>query len=130
MPLCKAIAGKNAATFFLTFLSVVGYHAYMKKELLEQQNKEKEYLLKEIHHRVNNNLEIVSSLLALQSAQLKDGKLADAMHKSEQRIHSMSMIHQKLYQGKSLSKIEMRDYFENLGNYIIHTFGKEDEVVL
>ncbi|MCX2720286.1 histidine kinase dimerization/phosphoacceptor domain -containing protein [Lentiprolixibacter aurantiacus] len=101
-----------------------------KKELLEQQNREKEYLLKEIHHRVKNNLEIVSSLLALQSAQLQDSKIADAMQKSEQRIHSMSMIHQKLYQGKSLSKIEMRDYFENLGNYIIHTFGKEGEVVL
>ena len=101
-----------------------------KKELLEKQNKEKEYLLKEIHHRVKNNLEIVSSLLALQSAQIQDSKIADAMQKSEQRIHSMSMIHQKLYQGKSLSKIEMKDYFENLGNYIIHTFGKEREVAL
>jgi len=101
-----------------------------KKELLEKQNKEKEYLLKEIHHRVKNNLEIVSSLLALQSAQIKDSTLADAMQKSEQRIHSMSMIHQKLYQGKSLSQIEMKDYFENLGTYIIHTFGKEGEVSL
>lgn len=101
-----------------------------KKELLEKQNKEKEYLLKEIHHRVKNNLEIVSSLLALQSAQIQDSKIADAMQKSEQRIHSMSMIHQKLYQGKSLSQIEMKDYFENLGNYIIHTFGKEGDVTL
>ncbi len=101
-----------------------------KKELLEKQNEEKEYLLKEIHHRVKNNLEIVSSLLALQSAQIKDRKIADAMQKSEQRVHSMSMIHQKLYQGKSLSFIEMKDYFENLGNYIIHTFGKEGKVEL
>ena len=101
-----------------------------KKEQLEKQNEEKEYLLKEIHHRVKNNLEIVSSLLALQSAQIKDRKIADAMQKSEQRVHSMSMIHQKLYQGKSLSYIEMKDYFENLGNYIIHTFGKEDKVKL
>ena len=101
-----------------------------KKELLEKQNQEKEYLLKEIHHRVKNNLEIVSSLLALQSAQIQDSKIADAMQKSEQRIHSMSMIHQKLYQGKSLSQIEMKDYFENLANYIIHTFGKEGEVDL
>ena len=97
---------------------------------MEKQNEEKEYLLKEIHHRVKNNLEIVSSLLALQSAQIKDRKIADAMQKSEQRVHSMSMIHQKLYQGKSLSYIEMKDYFENLGNYIIHTFGKEDKVKL
>ena len=101
-----------------------------KKELLERQNEEKEYLLKEIHHRVKNNLEIVSSLLSLQSAQIKDRKIADAMQKSEQRVHSMSMIHQKLYQGKSLSHIEMKDYFENLGTYIIHTFGKEGKVKL
>ena len=101
-----------------------------KKDLLERQNEEKEYLLKEIHHRVKNNLEIVSSLLSLQSAQIKDRKIADAMQKSEQRVHSMSMIHQKLYQGKSLSHIEMKDYFENLGTYIIHTFGKEGKVKL
>lgn len=101
-----------------------------KKRLLEKQNNEKEYLLKEIHHRVKNNLEIVSSLLSLQSAQIKDKKIADAMQKSEQRVHSMSMIHQKLYQGKSLSHIEMKDYFENLGRYIIHTFGKEGKILL
>ncbi|MGB5236261.1 MAG: histidine kinase dimerization/phosphoacceptor domain -containing protein, partial [Flavobacteriaceae bacterium] len=99
-----------------------------KNTLLQEQNKEKEYLLKEIHHRVKNNLEIVSSLLALQSEQITDQKVKDAMLKSQHRIHSMSLIHQKLYQGKSISVIEMREYFINLGNYIVETFDAQDRI--
>ena len=101
-----------------------------KNNLLEIKNKEKEFLLKEIHHRVKNNLEIVSSLLALQSEQITDRKVRDAMQKSQHRVHSMSMIHQKLYQGKSLSVIEMKDYFTNLSNYIIDTFDAENQVTV
>ncbi|SMP15627.1 Two-component sensor histidine kinase, contains HisKA and HATPase domains [Muriicola jejuensis] len=99
-------------------------------ERLRIQNEEKEFLLKEIHHRVKNNLEIVSSLLALQSEQILDPKLRSAMVKSQQRVHSMSMIHQRLYQGKSLSHIEMKDYFQNLGNHVIHSYGLEERVKL
>ena len=99
-----------------------------KNKLLELKNKEKEFLLKEIHHRVKNNLEIVSSLLALQSEQITDGKVKDAMQKSQHRVHSMSMIHQNLYQGKSLSAIEMKEYFTNLSNYIIETFDASDRI--
>ncbi|MDC6352253.1 tetratricopeptide repeat protein [Zeaxanthinibacter sp. PT1] len=99
-----------------------------KNRLLLQQNREKEFLLKEIHHRVKNNLEIISSLLSLQSAKIDDPKIAEAMDKSQQRVHSMSMIHQKLYKGKSLSSIEMKDYFENLGEHIVNTHGAQDRV--
>jgi two-component sensor histidine kinase len=99
-----------------------------KNHLLKKQNDEKEFLLKEIHHRVKNNLEIVSSLLSLQSEQLEDPKVTEAMQKSQHRVHSMSMIHQKLYQGKSLSSIQMKEYFINLGNYIIESYGASDRV--
>ncbi|MEY8021038.1 histidine kinase dimerization/phosphoacceptor domain -containing protein [Muriicola sp. SD30] len=99
-------------------------------EMLQLQNEEKEFLLKEIHHRVKNNLEIVSSLLTLQSEQISDEKVRNAMVKSQQRVHSMSMIHQKLYQGNSLSNIEMKDYFKNLGNHVINSYGMEDRVEL
>ena len=101
-----------------------------KNNLLELQNEEKEFLLKEIHHRVKNNLEIVSSLLALQSEQITDRKVRDAMQKSQHRVHSMSMIHQKLYQGKSLSVIEMKEYFTNLSNYIIDTFDAQGRITV
>jgi two-component sensor histidine kinase len=97
---------------------------------LQLQNEEKEFLLKEIHHRVKNNLEIVSSLLNLQSERIKDPKVRNAMIKSQQRVHSMSMIHQKLYQGKSFSHIEMKDYFQNLGSHVINSYGMADRVVL
>jgi len=100
-----------------------------KNRLLQKQNEEKEFLLKEIHHRVKNNLEIVSSLLSLQSAQIDDPNIIEAMQKSQQRVQSMSMIHQKLYQGKSLSGIEMKDYFMNLGNYIVHSYGAQERIL-
>ena len=116
----------------LLFILILLYNTIQtnkkKNRLLKKQNDEKEYLLKEIHHRVKNNLEIVSSLLSLQSEQLGDSKVADAMQKSQHRVHSMSMIHQKLYQGKSFSSIEMKEYFSNLGNYIVDIYGESDRI--
>ncbi len=102
----------------------------LKNKMLLKQNEEKEFLLKEIHHRVKNNLEIVSSLLSLQSSRISDPKIAEALQKSQQRVQSMSMIHQKLYQGKSISMIEMKDYFENLGSHVLNTYGAEGRVTI
>lgn len=99
-----------------------------KNKLLEKQNEEKEFLLKEIHHRVKNNLEIVSSLLALQSAEINDEKIVEAMQNCQHRIQSMSMVHQKLYQEKSLSSIEMKSYFSNLSNYIINVYDAQNRI--
>lgn len=86
--------------------------------------------MKEIHHRVKNNLEIVSGLLALQSAQLTDANAVNVMQESQNRVQSMSMIHQKLYQGTNLSTIEMKDYFNNLGTHVLDSFGMEEQVNL
>jgi len=117
--------------FLLLLLIYIAYQNIRKKRiLLQQQNLEKEFLLKEIHHRVKNNLGIVSSLLALQSAQLKDKKVKNIMQEIENRIYSMSMIHQRLYQGKNLAAIEMKEYFINLGRHVIDSFGAEDRVSL
>lgn len=114
----------------LLLLLVVLYVTFQKDKgkniLLERQNKEKEFLLKEIHHRVKNNLGIVSSLLDLQAAEMKDPTAIQAIEESRNRVYSMSMIHQKLYQGKNLSSIEMKDYFINLSKYIIDSFGAHE----
>lgn len=99
-----------------------------QNKLLEKKNNENEFLLKEIHHRVKNNLEIVSSLLALQSAEINDPKVVDAMQKSKHRIQSMSMVHQKLYQEKSLSSIEMKAYFEELASYVVNVFDAGNRI--
>ena len=98
--------------------------------LLQKQNDQKEFLLKEIHHRVKNNLEIVSSLLSLQSAQINDQNILDAMEESQHRVQSMSMIHQKLYMGENLATIEMKDYFKNLSEYIVDAFGANEQIVV
>ena len=95
---------------------------------LNIKNKQNELLLKEIHHRVKNNLELVKSLLALQSAQLEDSATKDAMMASQNRVQSMGIIHQKLYQGENLGSIEMKDYFLNLGEGILDTFNAENKV--
>lgn len=99
-----------------------------KNRMLQDQNEEKEFLLKEIHHRIKNNLEIVSSLLALQSARMKDPNSIEAIHKSRQRIESMGLIHQKLYQGKSLSTIEMKGYFRELSDHLLSSFDESERV--
>jgi two-component sensor histidine kinase len=95
---------------------------------LSAKNSENELLLKEIHHRVKNNLEIVSSLLELQSSQIDDPTVQAAMLSSQNRVHSMGIIHQKLYQSEHLTSIEMRDYFVNLGQNISNSFSPDGKV--
>ncbi|MEM8969386.1 MAG: tetratricopeptide repeat protein [Bacteroidota bacterium] len=95
---------------------------------LDAKNQQNELLLKEIHHRVKNNLEMVKSLIALQSAQLEDSATKDAMIASQNRVQSMGIIHQKLYQGENLGSVEMKDYFLNLGEGILDSFDAEDQV--
>ncbi|WP_271392555.1 histidine kinase dimerization/phosphoacceptor domain -containing protein [Aequorivita sinensis] len=74
---------------------------------MDAKNKQNELLLKEIHHRVKNNLELVKSLIALKSAKLEDGASKEAMLASENRLQSMGIIHQKLYKGEKLGSIEI-----------------------
>lgn len=95
---------------------------------LDHKNQQNQLLLKEIHHRVKNNLELVKSLISLQSAQLEDSATKDAMLASQNRVQSMGIIHQKLYQGENPGSIEMKDYFLNLGEGILDTFDAEDKV--
>jgi two-component sensor histidine kinase len=96
--------------------------------LLAAKNAENELLLKEIHHRVKNNLEVVSSLLALQSSQIEDPHVKDAIQEGQNRVHSIGIVHQKLYQRDNLAAIEMKDYFLNLSESVLDTFGAEDRV--
>lgn len=113
---------------FLFFL----YRSYQSRtqanRLLAAKNAENELLLKEIHHRVKNNLEVVSSLLALQSAQIDDQGIKDAMQEGQNRVHSIGIVHQKLYQRDNLAAIEMKDYFLNLSESILDSFGADSRV--
>ncbi len=95
---------------------------------LVARNAENELLLKEIHHRVKNNLEVVSSLLALQSNQVEDANTKEAMQEGQNRVQSIGIVHQKLYQGENLGAIEMKDYFINLSDSILDSFGAQKRV--
>jgi two-component sensor histidine kinase len=76
--------------------------------------REKEILLREIHHRVKNNMQILTSLLRLQTRQADSQELRDVLQESEARIRSMGLLHEKLYQSESVSRIEMHGYLRTL----------------
>ncbi|MCK9580704.1 MAG: PAS domain S-box protein [Methanoregula sp.] len=81
--------------------------------------REKEFLLKEIHHRVKNNLQVISSLLSMQADKATDRNVIDSLMDSQNRVKSIALVHEKLYQSKSLDKIEYGDY---LNKFVMHLF--------
>ncbi|MEO5681302.1 MAG: sensor histidine kinase [Chitinophagaceae bacterium] len=89
-----------------------------KNVSLQQLVNEKDWLVKEIHHRVKNNFHIVMGLLGTQSGYLQSKEAVLAMQESQQRVHAMSLIHQKLYQSENLSAINMPDYIHELVEYL------------
>lgn len=84
------------------------------QEQLAQSLREKETLLKEIHHRVKNNLQVVSSLIQLQSSAISNEQDQMLLEETQQRIRTMAQVHELLYQSSSLSSIKMKDYLEHL----------------
>ncbi|MBA3682524.1 MAG: sensor histidine kinase [Bacteroidetes bacterium] len=110
-------------------LDAIGAGVNMLGEELESSTvslKEKEQLLKEIHHRVKNNLQIVSSLLNLQSENILDKRYLDLIIESRNRINSMALVHEMLYSSKDLSKIEMGEYVQRLSIGIQSSLLKND----
>jgi PAS domain S-box-containing protein len=88
------------------------------EEDLRASLQEKEILIREIHHRVKNNMQVISSILNLQSALLSDPQARVAFKECQQRIRSMAMVHEKLYRAKDLSSIDFADYLNNLAQAI------------
>ena len=91
--------------------------------------REKEILLKEIHHRVKNNLQIIVGLLHLQQIQYEDEKTKRALQESKHRVQAMALLHEKLYQSEKLSRIEMGDYLEELKTHLVASYGTQTSQV-
>ncbi len=96
-----------------------------KNELLENSLKEKEILLKEVHHRVKNNLQIISSLLNLQANTLDNPEIRETFKSSQLRIRSIALIHEKLYKSKNLSSINLKEYINELVVYLLNLYNND-----
>ncbi|PSB01124.1 PAS domain S-box protein [Merismopedia glauca] len=83
---------------------------------------EKEVLLKEVHHRVKNNLQVICSLLNLQARSLKNPTMTRHLQEAQNRVRSMAMVHEKLYQSDSLSKIDLQSYLKDLVKYLFRAY--------
>jgi two-component sensor histidine kinase len=95
-----------------------------QKHIIENALVEKDSLLKEIHHRVKNNLQMVSSLLSLQTKNTRSKAAIEALEEGKSRVKAMALIHQKLYQNDDLSVIEMQGYIESLINSVQSVYKK------
>lgn len=106
--------------------------SFLERKTIEEKVKasltEKEVLIKEVHHRVKNNLQIVSSLLSLQAESISDKQARDKYIESISRIKTMAIIHEQLYRSKNLSKINAEEYFSELVRYISETYNVNSKV--
>ncbi|MCB0632824.1 MAG: sensor histidine kinase, partial [Lewinella sp.] len=123
--------GMGLIGLLLLFLSTLFYYFRRNKKIADAllvKNQENELLLKEIHHRVKNNLQVISSLLNMQSRNIQDTAVRTAILDSQSRVQSMSLIHQKLYRGKNLAAIEMKSYLQTLADNLIDAYAEVEEV--
>jgi two-component sensor histidine kinase len=97
-----------------------------EKDLVDRQNAEKTVLLQEIHHRVKNNLQVIISLLRIQSLELKSEEVKKTFNEAINRIMTMSLIHQKMYEMDSLSNIDLNDYINSLVSEITKSYSSKD----
>lgn len=100
-----------------------------KKELIEKREQEKALLLRELHHRVKNNFQVVSSLLNLQYYEAESAGAAEAIKAGQTRVEAMSMIHRELYQGENDTALEMKDYVVHLIENAIYLYDFDPESV-
>lgn len=98
--------------------------------LVNMQYQEKTVMLKEIHHRVKNNLQVISSLLRLQSYEIEEE--ASQMHFQDAiyRVSAMALIHEKMYQNENLSQINLKNYIETLAEDLVHTHARDVRIQL
>jgi two-component system, sensor histidine kinase PdtaS len=118
------------ATGLFVIAGLIFWQYKQKQKINNELNRalaDREILLKEIHHRVKNNLQVISSLLNLQSKSVKDKSAHDAVIEGRNRVKSMSMIHEHLYQKNNLAGIAMQEYVQELCDSLMRSYGIDSE---
>ncbi|HAO46303.1 MAG TPA: histidine kinase dimerization/phosphoacceptor domain -containing protein [Ferruginibacter sp.] len=116
-----------AGLALMTLLGGIIFFQFKKQQkknaIINKQSSELEVLNKEIHHRVKNNLQVISSMLDLQSQSLNDERATALIKEAIQRVQSMAFIHQNLYQGNVVNSVNMNEYIRMLSNHLFQTYN-------
>ena len=125
------LSNRNRTLVFLgiglLLLAALLIWALRLNKKLKKVASEKDTLLKEIHHRVKNNLQVVSALLTLQSKYINDQSAIDALQRGQNRVESMALIHKNLYQHENLKGVDTRDYLERLVEHLVTSYQLDDQ---
>jgi PAS domain S-box-containing protein len=123
------VISENQKPVRLTGIMFDVTHTKEDEEQIKTSLKEKETLIKEIHHRVKNNLAVIQSLLKLQAIHIKDEKTKGLFNESQNRVQSMSMIHERLYKTEDLSTINFGEYIRSLATQLFHSYKIDPSLV-
>jgi len=119
---------KNILRFVSDQVAMV-IHRKQAEAALRASLREKEVLLREIHHRVKNNMQVISSLLNLQARHIEDPAVLEMFQESQRRIRSMALVHEKLYLSKDLSNIEFSQYIQSLALHLFHSYQVDSNLI-
>ena len=121
------IIGITAILVLSMLLAVSTFLRYRQKakanKVLQHQKRQIEMLLSEVHHRIKNNLQVISSLLSIQSGQLQDANARMAVIEGQNRVQAMGLIHENIYKTENFSFIEMEGYLDKMGTSLMESFG-------
>jgi two-component sensor histidine kinase len=136
MELVAGVSSGIYIVFLMTKFSKFSEQAILKtnvelrkqNEKIKAQDEEKSTLVKEVHHRVKNNLQIISSLLRMQSHEIENEEARKHFKEAVNRVMTMALIHQKLYQGESLSDVKLKEYFEELAFDLLTVYSTDKNI--